>query len=99
MTDHLADTADATARRLVTPAVMAALAADRDAGGALTATLRAFADAAASATAAAAALGVQPNTVSHAIGALMVRDRLLEQDLRTQGLGPVRVWHRELERT
>ncbi|MFN8124361.1 MAG: helix-turn-helix domain-containing protein [Thermoleophilia bacterium] len=73
MTDHLADTADATAWRLAEPAVLDTLREDAAAGGILTATLRAFADADLSATGAAAALGVHANTVHHRLDRLRAR--------------------------
>lgn len=71
--DYLAATADATARRLVDPDTVAALEADRAAGGVLAATLLAFAEAGLGATAAAAALGVHPNTVHHRLDRLRRR--------------------------
>lgn len=73
VTDHLADAADATARRLVDPSALAALGADLDSGGVLIATLEAFADADLSATSAAAALGVHANTVHHRLDRVRAR--------------------------
>ncbi|HEU4979351.1 MAG TPA: helix-turn-helix domain-containing protein [Solirubrobacteraceae bacterium] len=64
---YLALRADATAHRLTSPRVRAFLDEDRERGGVLTATIRAFADADLNLRAAADALQIHPNTAQYRV--------------------------------
>ena len=70
---YLASRADETARRLVDPLVQAFLEEDRERGGVLTETIRAFADADLNLRAAADRLHVHPNTAQYRLR--RIRDR------------------------
>jgi hypothetical protein len=64
---YMALRADGTARRLIDPRVRAFLDEDRERGGVLTATIRAFADADLNLRAAAEALQIHPNTAQYRV--------------------------------
>jgi DNA-binding PucR family transcriptional regulator len=70
---YLALRSDDTARRLVDPQLREFLADDRNRGGVLTATIRAFADADMNLRAAADALQVHPNTAQYRLGRIEER--------------------------
>jgi hypothetical protein len=70
---YLAQSADATAHRLVDERLQTFLDEDRSRGGVLVATVRAFADADLNVRVAAERLGIHPNTVQYRIGRIEER--------------------------
>jgi PucR-like helix-turn-helix protein/diguanylate cyclase with GGDEF domain len=71
--DYLARRADPTARRLVDPRIATFLSDDRDRGGVLTGTIRAFAEADLNLRVAAEHLQIHPNTAQYRLGKIEER--------------------------